>query len=304
MPNPAILSSQLTSLSEESDRKCRELCEEMSALKASNESEVKALEAQLNTSNDSMAEEINDLKQSNQQMVTDLSEVLALKAQLKTSNDSMDTQIKDLRQKFCHKEVIKDWFTALFIICLVSGVHIVSTKVSALSEELSTLKQKVSSNMSDPEMVPPFSELWAKNSCLTQELFPLNASNGYEVKAQLKSAMDSMQTMEKEISELREMFLISDNRGSMSDLSSSSSSIGSHNEMTTNSDETRDEINIRDMFKKIENKIKDQCQLIYTLLEALVIENKLSLTALEDIRQLAEDSDDSESIVVVDSHHE
>ncbi|CAG2108925.1 unnamed protein product [Medioppia subpectinata] len=61
-----LVNSQLSSLSEESDRKCRELCEEMSALKASNESEVKALKAQLKTDIDSMQtmeKEINDLKQ-------------------------------------------------------------------------------------------------------------------------------------------------------------------------------------------------------------------------------------------------
>ncbi|CAG2110035.1 unnamed protein product [Medioppia subpectinata] len=151
-------------------------------------------------------------------------------------------------------------------------------------------------------MVAPFSELWAEKSCLTQELRALNASNGYEamaLKAQLKSAMDSMQTMTEEINELREMFLIFDNRDSMSDSSSSSSSIGSHNEMTTNSHKTRDEINIRDMFKKIENQIKTQYQMTYTLLEALVIENELSLTALQDVRQLAEDSEDSGSIVFI-----
>ncbi|CAG2113485.1 unnamed protein product [Medioppia subpectinata] len=183
-------------------------------------------------------------------------------------------------------------------------------------------------------MVAPFSELWAEKSCLTEELRALNASNGYEVmalKAQLKSAIDSMETMTEEINELREKFLIFDNRGlsdwlsvlkplkhiiksdvkqlaqeineqnirgSMSDSSFSSSSIGSHNEMTTNSDKTRDEINIRDMFKKIENQIKTQYQMTYTLLEALVIENELSLTALQGVRQLAEDSDDSESIVI------
>ncbi|CAG2114709.1 unnamed protein product [Medioppia subpectinata] len=222
----------------------------MSALKASNGYEVKALKAQLKTSNDSMeaiAEEINHLKQSNQQMVTDLSEVLALKARLKTSNDSMDTQIKDLRQKIC-----------------------------------------------DPEMVAPFSELLAKTSCLTEELLALNTSKGYEVKAQLKSAMDSMQTMEKAINELREMFLIFDKRDSMSDSSSSCSSIGSHNKMTTNSD------NIQEMLTEIGNQNK----ITNNLLKALVIEKEISLTALQDVRQSAEDSEDSESIVVVDSHHE
>ncbi|CAG2113620.1 unnamed protein product, partial [Medioppia subpectinata] len=380
IPNPPILSAQLTSLSEESDQKCRQLCEKISTLKASNECEVNALKAQLKTaihSMETMTEEINHLKQSDQQMVTDLSQVLtqntsgfseemsalkasnesevkALKAQLKTSNDSMDTQIKVLRQKFSNKEV-KDWIqlisSALLIICLLSGVCIVSAKVSALSEELSTLKQRLSSNTSDPKMVAQFSELWANKSCLTEELLALNTSNGYQVIAsQLKSAMDSIQTMEKEINELREMFLISDNsyqtvatdlriitinglsdwlsvlkpsnhtinsdvtqlaqqinaqnlRNSMSDSSSSSSSIGSHNEMTTNSDETRDEINIRDMFKKIENQIKSLSHMTYTLLKALVIESDLSVTTL-DVRQSAEDSDDSESIVVVDSHHE
>ncbi|CAG2120399.1 unnamed protein product, partial [Medioppia subpectinata] len=106
----------------------------MSALKASNESEVKALKAQLKSAIDSMhtiKKEINDLKQkfstcdkSNQEVVTDLCdlsvntiiiseemsalkaynecEMKTLRAQISTSGDSMQTmaeEINDLIQK-------------------------------------------------------------------------------------------------------------------------------------------------------------------------------------------------------------
>ncbi|CAG2120442.1 unnamed protein product, partial [Medioppia subpectinata] len=102
-------------LSEESNRKCRELCEEMSALKASNESEVKALKAQLKSVMDSMqtmAQEINDLNQklstcdNSEQMsamkASNECEMKTLRAQINTSGDSMQTMaedINDLQQK-------------------------------------------------------------------------------------------------------------------------------------------------------------------------------------------------------------
>ncbi|CAG2109961.1 unnamed protein product, partial [Medioppia subpectinata] len=209
-------------LSQESDLKCRELCEEMSALKASNESEVKALREQLKTSIDSMqtiTEVISTLKISNE------SEVKALKAQLKSAIDSMhtmETQIKNLRQKLCG---LRDGLRAL--------------KASKLIIE-SDVKQ------------------------LAQQM---NAQNI---------------------------------RCPARDSSSSTSSIGSHNQLTTNSDKISDDINIQETLKEIVNQMKTQYQMIYTLLTALVNENDLTLTALEDIRQLIEDSDDSESMTSVD----
>ncbi|CAG2107111.1 unnamed protein product [Medioppia subpectinata] len=97
------------SLSEESDRKCRELCEEMSALKASNESEVKALKAQLNTALDSMqtmTEEMNALRQqlssytSNQEVVTKLSE-------LSIKNSAISEEISALKANYkCEMKVV------------------------------------------------------------------------------------------------------------------------------------------------------------------------------------------------------
>ncbi|CAG2114320.1 unnamed protein product [Medioppia subpectinata] len=164
-----------------------------------------------------------------------------------------------------------------------------------------------------------------------------NESEVKALKAQLKSVIDSIETMTEEINDLKEKFLnkifdksgLSDGlralkaskltvesdvkqlaqqmnaqniRCPASDFSSSTPSIGSHNQLTTNTDKISDDIYIQETFQKIENQIKTQYQMTYTLLKALVIENELSLTALEDIRQLAEDSDDSESMANVDSH--
>ncbi|CAG2116581.1 unnamed protein product, partial [Medioppia subpectinata] len=157
--------SQTSSLSEESDRKCRELCEEMSALKASNESEVKAL-----------------------------------KAQLKTSNDSMET----------------------------------------MTEEMENLRQQlITSEKSNQELVAELCEFSAQKICLTQEISTLKAKNEIEVQAliiQLKTSLESMETMVIENTNLKQAH-------SVSDSSPSCSSIGSHNPLTINSDKTRDKLN-------------------------------------------------------------
>ncbi|CAG2104969.1 unnamed protein product, partial [Medioppia subpectinata] len=95
----------------------------------------------------------------------------------------------------------------------------------------------------------------------------------YYVWTTIRALKASKLTIESDVKHLAQQMNAQNIRCSASDSSSSTSSIGSHIQLTTNSDKTRDEINIQKM--------------------ALVIENELSLTALEDIRQLAEDSDDS-----------
>ncbi|CAG2114319.1 unnamed protein product [Medioppia subpectinata] len=115
----------------------------------------------------------------------------------------------------------------------------------------------------------------------------------------LRALKASKLTVESDVKQLAQQINAQNIRCPASDFSSSTSSIGSHNQLTTNSDKISDDINIRETFQKIENQIKTQYQMTYTLLKALVIENELSLTAIEDIRQLAEDSDDSESMASV-----
>ncbi|CAG2115340.1 unnamed protein product [Medioppia subpectinata] len=223
-------SSQSSSLSEESDRKCRELCEEMSALKASNESEVKALKVQLNTALDSMqtmTEEKESLRQqlitsekSNQELVTELSEssvqkscltqeisdlkarneteVQALKVELKTSLESMETMVTENNN-------------------LKQTVYTLSTLVSNLSNQnmATDLKHKLC-------------EMSTKISELIEELSALNTSK---------------HIIESDVNTLTQEINAKNIRHSVSDSSSSCSSIGSHNQLTTNSDKTRDETN-------------------------------------------------------------
>ncbi|CAG2115439.1 unnamed protein product, partial [Medioppia subpectinata] len=224
--------------------------------------EVKALEAQLKTSNDTIktiTEETSALKASNE------SEVKALKAQLKTSNNSMETQIKDVRQKLCG-------FSKEF-------------NASNESEE-NPLKAQLKSAMDSIETT-------------TEEINDLRESG---LRDGLRALKASKLIIESDVKQLAQQMNAQNIRCSASDSSSSTSSIGSHNHLTTNSDKISDNIDIREMFKKIENQIKTQYQMTYTLLKALVVENELTLTTLEDIRQLAEDSDDSESMTSVDQN--
>ncbi|CAG2114452.1 unnamed protein product, partial [Medioppia subpectinata] len=235
----------------------------MSAMKASNECEMKTLRAQINTSGDSMqtmAEDINDLQQklstldkSNEGVVTDIevlsenviylseefpnfmvrteSDIKTLKADLKIAMDSMQTIVadnNDLKQKLCE----------------------MSTENNELSEELSALKASKHIIESDVKQ-------------LAQEISDKNISCSASVEQ---------------------------------DLSSNSSSIGSHNQLTTNSDKTRDETNIQEIFTEIRDQIKDQNKITNNLLNALLREKEKSLTALEGITQSVEDLDDSECI--------
>ncbi|CAG2119860.1 unnamed protein product [Medioppia subpectinata] len=169
------LSSE-TLVSEESDRKCRELCEEMSALKASNESEVKALKAQLKSAIDSMetmTEEMESLRQqlitsekSNQELVAELCEfsaqkscltqeistlkakneieVQALKVQLKTSLESMETMVTkntNLKQTvYTLSTLVSNMSNQNMATDLKQKLSKMSTKISELSKELSALK--------------------------------------------------------------------------------------------------------------------------------------------------------------------
>ncbi|CAG2110119.1 unnamed protein product [Medioppia subpectinata] len=199
----------------------------MSALKASNESEVKALKAQLKSAMDSMQTSEDSIK-------TWIEGNNDLKQKLLTCISSFRKEITDLKQKLCE----------------------ISTKNSELSEELSALKASKHIIESDVKL-------------LAQDINALNISCSASVQQ---------------------------------DMSSMSSSIGSHNQLTTNSDKTGDENNIQEMFIEIGNQIKDQNKITNNLLKALVIEKEITLTALKDIRQSVEDSDDSKSMASVDSH--
>ncbi|CAG2114329.1 unnamed protein product [Medioppia subpectinata] len=178
--------------------------------------------------------------------------------------------------------------------------------METMSNGNNDLRPQLSSNASNQEVVTELSELSAKNSALSEEMLALKARNESEVKtlkAEMKSAMDSMETMVTENNNLKQTVyslsqMISHNisnqnmatdlkhklsemstknselseelsalkaskhiiesdvkqlaqdindlniRHSVSDSSSSCSSIGSHNQLTTNSDKTRDEINV------------------------------------------------------------
>ncbi|CAG2115886.1 unnamed protein product [Medioppia subpectinata] len=196
-----VVINQLSGLSEESDRKCRELCEEMSALKASNESEVKALKAQLKSSEDSMhtmAEEINDLRQqlcsekSNQEVVTDLSELLtkniALSEELLAFKSSNESEVKTLKAE---------------LMSSMDSMETMVTENNNLKQMAYTLSQVVSNNMSNQNM-------------------------DTDVKHKSKH------TIESDIKLLAQEINCLNIRHSLSDSSSSCSSIGSHNQLTTN----------------------------------------------------------------------
>ncbi|CAG2109276.1 unnamed protein product [Medioppia subpectinata] len=128
---------------------------------------------------------------------------------------------------------------------------------------------------------------------LCEEMSALKASNESEVKAlkaQLKSSNDTMKTMVEKIEILDHRLLTSDKRCTVNDFSSKSSPIGSHNQLTTNSDKIRDEINIQEML----TEIKNQNKITFNFMRGLIRdkENK-------DMRVLAEDTDDSEFVASV-----
>ncbi|CAG2116974.1 unnamed protein product [Medioppia subpectinata] len=218
--------SQSSSLSEESDRKCRELCEEMSALKASNESEVKALKAQLKTSNDSMhtmTEEMESLRQqlitsekSNQEMVADLSE-------LSDQKSCLTQEISDLKAKNDTEVQLK---TSL------NSMETMVTENNNLKQTVFTLSSLFTSNMSNENMGADLKhklcEMSTKINELSEELSALKASK---------------HIIESEVNTLAQELNAQNIRHSVSDSSSSCSSIGSHNQLITNSDKTRNEIN-------------------------------------------------------------
>ncbi|CAG2109743.1 unnamed protein product [Medioppia subpectinata] len=295
--------------SKESEENITQLCEEMSALKASNESEVKALKAQLKTSNDSMEameKGIYDLNQSNQQMVTDLSEVLALKTQLKTSKDSMDTQIKDLRQQLCDQKLVG--FSEEFNASneseanpLKAQLKTAMDSIETITEEINDLREKdqtVATDVNELDIIVITVITLFITCLLYADYYVWKTISG--LSDGLRALKGSKLIIESDVKQLAQQMNAQNIRCSASDSSSSTSSIGSHNQLTTNSDKISDDIYIRETFKKIENQIKTQYQMTYTLLKALVIENGLSLKALEDIRQLTEDSEDSESMTCVD----
>ncbi|CAG2113738.1 unnamed protein product [Medioppia subpectinata] len=182
----------MSSLSEESDQKCRELCEEMSALKASNESEVKALKAQLKSAMDSM--------------------------------QTMETQIKDLKQNLLNYN---------------KSLNEMSIKNSELSEELSALK-----------------------------------TSKHIIESDVKQ-------MDKEINAQNIRSPVSDN----------SSSIGSHNQLTTNSDKIRDDINIDHKITEIQNQMKYNNKMTNNLYNYLFGENN-SIKAFKEIVKMLESSAD------------
>ncbi|CAG2107349.1 unnamed protein product [Medioppia subpectinata] len=291
-------------LSEESDRKCRELCEEMSALKANNESEVKALKAQLNTAIDSMhtmTEEINDLKQSEEMSALKAyneCKMMTLRAQISTSGDSMQTmaeEINDLRQMLStldnsNQRVVRDIKT------LSDNVKYASEEFPDLMVwnefDMKTLKTELKiANDSMQTIV-------ADNNDLKQKLCEMSTKNS-ELSEELSALKASKHIIESDVKLLDKEINAQNITSVEQDLSSNSSSIGSHNQLTTNSDKTRDEINIQEIFTEIRDQIKDQNKITNNLLNVLLREKEKPLTALEGIRQSVEDSDDSECIVFI-----
>ncbi|CAG2114330.1 unnamed protein product [Medioppia subpectinata] len=67
------------------------------------------------------------------------------------------------------------------------------------------------------------------------------------------------------------------------------------NQLMANRDNTTPDVDIYEMLNKIHNEMRDQNQMTNTLLCKMFDEKERALTALKDIRQLAEDSDNSES---------
>ncbi|CAG2109156.1 unnamed protein product [Medioppia subpectinata] len=239
----------------------------MSALKASNESELRSdltINNKLIVSFDS---EMSALKASNE------SEVKALKAQLKTSDDSiqtMDTEIKDLRQQ------------------------LMTSKNSALTQEIKDLKAKNETEVQALKvqlkktldlMETQINGLKQINQNTDIDLKKQSCENSL-LRVQLSSMKASKQIIESGVKLLAQE-IDAQNISSLSveqDLSSGSA-IGSGNQLTTNSDKTRDEINIQDMFQKLENQNK----MTNNLLKDLI--SKKEKTGLEFINELFSNND-------------
>ncbi|CAG2108926.1 unnamed protein product [Medioppia subpectinata] len=230
--------AKLSSLSEESDRKCRELCEEMSALKASNESEVKALKAQLKTAIDSMETWIegnNDLKQ--KLLTYEMSELSEELSALKASKHIIESDVKQLSQEINAQnisymlgihipdsvETIRDLKSFL----LTKGVYNENTDIIGLKTSVDSSDTiymlfdddyKLDSLCDNDYEILISSKLNDQSPCLSsesdrkitelcEEMSTLKASNESEVKAlkeQLKTSKDSMETIDKEINDLKQ----------------------------------------------------------------------------------------------------
>ncbi|CAG2123330.1 unnamed protein product, partial [Medioppia subpectinata] len=99
--------------------------------------------------------------------------------------------------------------------------------MQTMNEEMESLRQQLitSEKSSNQEMVTELSELSDQTS------------------EELSALMSSKHIIKSEVNTLAQELSAQNIRHSLSDSSSSCSSIGSHNQLTTNSDKTRDEIN-------------------------------------------------------------
>ncbi|CAG2108192.1 unnamed protein product [Medioppia subpectinata] len=292
----------------------------MSALKASNESEVKALRAQLNTALDSMqtmAQEINDLKQKlstcdkSEEMsamsASNECEMKTLRAQIRTVGDSMQTmaeEINDLQQKLSTLDKSNEG--------VVTDIEVLSENVIYLSEEFPDFMTRTESDVKTLKAelkiaMDSMQTIVADNNKLKQKLCKMSTENS-GLSEQLSALKASKHIIESDVKQLAQEINaqnISCFASVEQDLSSTSSSIRSYNQLTTNSDKTRDEINIEEIFTEIgdqiKDQIKDQNKITNNLLNVLLREKEKSLTALEGITQSVEDSDDCESIGSIDT---
>ncbi|CAG2119533.1 unnamed protein product [Medioppia subpectinata] len=174
-----------------------------------------------------MAEEINDLRQqlcsekSNQEVVTDLSE-------LSTKNSALSEEMSALKAR--NESEVKTLKAELKT--AMDSMETMITENNNLKQTVYSLSQMISYNMSNQNMATDLkhklSEMSTKNTELSEELSALKTSK---------------HIIESDVKQLAQEINALNIRHSVSDSSSSCSSIGSHNQLTTNSDKTRDEIN-------------------------------------------------------------
>ncbi|CAG2118510.1 unnamed protein product [Medioppia subpectinata] len=159
---------------------------------------------------------------SNQEVVTDLSE-------LSTKNSALSEKMSALEAR--NESEVKTLKAELK--SAMDSMETMVTENNNLKQTVYSLSQMISYNISNQNMATDLkhklSEMTTKNTELNEELSALKASK-HIIESDVKQ-------LAQEINDLNI-------RHSVSDSSSSCSSIGSHNQLTTNSDKTRDQINV------------------------------------------------------------
>ncbi|CAG2115386.1 unnamed protein product [Medioppia subpectinata] len=297
------LSSE-TLVSEESDRKCRELCEEMSALKASNESEVKALKAQLKSSEDSMETMTEEMESLRQQLIT--SEKRFCYIRDTNDNQEMGADLSEWSDQ-----------TSEELLALKASKHIIESEVNTSAQELNAqnIRHSVSDSSSSCSSIGSHNQL-TTNSDKTRD--EINSGEDETQMAEHKSLgkrySDLVVTHEEYVSALESVqeesrryrhFAIIEKNGlkqqctqAIKQWDKALREVKELKEQLTRCKRQRDEA-LKEINQAMAVRIKAAKEMT-----RLAEENERALTALEGIRQLAEDSDDSESAASVGSHTE